>query len=466
MPYPYDLFVATLDCQMLGAEMRLNRAAGARWIEATAQRRLAELVAYARAGSPFYRERYRGVAADAPLDALQPVRKRELMARFDDWATDRRVQRADVERFLANPSNVGHPFLQDFTVWTSSGTTGEPGVYLQDEGAMAVYDALVMAQADPREWGPREAGRWARGSGASALVVATGAPYPAIVAWHRLMRLNPALGAGAYPITLPQRELVAALNRANPAFLSTYPTMALLLALERNNRRLAIAPAAIWCGGECLSGYAREAIEQAFDCRVHDEYGAAECFSIGSACPLGSLHYHADWVILEPVDREGKAVSPGEASHTVLLTNLANRLQPIIRYDLGDSIRVVPQACACGSALPVIEVQGRSDDVLALAAPDGSTVAIVPLALEAVVEAALGAVPFQVVAVGVKELRLRLARGGAGAPAPRARQACRRALHDYLAAQGLPDVRVVDDAKEPAIDERTGKLRRIVAHAA
>jgi phenylacetate-coenzyme A ligase PaaK-like adenylate-forming protein len=283
------------------------------------------------------------------------------------------------------------------------------------------------------------------------------------VGWHRLARLNPALGGRIHSITLPMRDMVDALDHDRPAFLSTYPTMALLLALERTRQRLAIEPAAIWCGGECLSEYAREAIELAFDCRVHDEYGAAECFSIGSACPLGAMHYHADWVILEPIDQDGRVVAGGEPSHSVLLTNLANRLQPIIRYDLGDSIRVTGEACACGSPLPVIEVQGRSDDVLALAAPDGRTVAIVPLALETVIETSLGPVPFQLVATGPRELRLRLPRSSAEAPGAHARRACHRALHDFLVAQGLPGVKVADDPGEPAIDARTGKLRRILA---
>jgi phenylacetate-coenzyme A ligase PaaK-like adenylate-forming protein len=463
MPFPYELVVASADCQLLAAQVRLERAAGRAWIEATAHRRAAALVAHAREHSPFYRDLYRDVSPDAQLGDLPPVRKRALMARFDEWATDRRITRADLERFLADADNIGQPYQRGWTVWTSSGTTGEPGIFVQDASAMSAYDALIMAQADLREWGPREIGRWARTGGGGALVVATGAPYPAIAAWRRLARLNPALAGSAYPITLPQRELVAALNGNPPAFLSTYPTMALLLAIERNARRLAIEPAAIWCGGECLSPFAREAIEQAFDCRVHDEYGAAECFSIGSACALGAMHCHADWVILEPVDRDGRAVAPGEASHSVLLTNLANWLQPIIRYDLGDSIRVLAEPCACGGPLPVIEVQGRSDDVIALAAPGGATVAIVPLALEAVVEGVLGAVPFQIVAAGPCQLRLRLRQGGEGAPSTRAREACRRALRDYLAEQGLPDVRVIEDPQEPAIDARTGKLRRIVA---
>ena len=47
---------------------------------------------------------------------------------------------------------------------------------------------------------------------------------------------------------------------------------------------------------------------------------------------------NADWVLLEPVESDYCPTLLGEASHTVLLGNLANRVRPIIRYDLGDSI--------------------------------------------------------------------------------------------------------------------------------
>src|ERR1700741_1171406 len=50
--------------------------------------RLAALLAFPRANSPHYREAWRPRPADAPLQALPVVTKRELMADFDRWVTD------------------------------------------------------------------------------------------------------------------------------------------------------------------------------------------------------------------------------------------------------------------------------------------------------------------------------------------------------------------------------------------
>ena len=42
-------------------------------------------------------------------------------------------------------------------------------------------------------------------------------------------------------------------------------------------------------------------------------------------CAHGAMHLNDDWLIAEPVDRDDRPVPAGEASHALLLTNLANR---------------------------------------------------------------------------------------------------------------------------------------------
>ena len=84
--------------------------------------RLARLLDTTLAGSPFYRERLAAARAIRPrLEDIAPVGKAELMSRFDDWATDRRITRAGVERFLTDPNRLADAYLGDYLVWTSSG---------------------------------------------------------------------------------------------------------------------------------------------------------------------------------------------------------------------------------------------------------------------------------------------------------------------------------------------------------
>ena len=83
--------------------------------------------------------------------------------------------------------------------------------------------------------------------------------------------------------------------------------------------------------------------------------------------------------MVEPVDEEYQAVERGTPSDTVLITSLANRVQPLVRYDLGDSVTMYDERCPCGSAFPIMEVGGRQGDVLQFETDDGEVVTIFPL---------------------------------------------------------------------------------------
>lgn len=97
-----------------------------------------------------------------------------------------------------------------------------------------------------------------------------------------------------------------------------------------------------------LDAYQPEA-ERAFGRRIISEYGAAEAGLIAFECPSGRMHINCEDVVLEVGD-------DGE----VLVTNLLSRSFPIIRYRLGDSVKLSDEACPCGRAHPVLaEVLGR-----------------------------------------------------------------------------------------------------------
>jgi phenylacetate-CoA ligase len=447
----------------LTAQALWMRSLGAMAIHAAAQSRLETLTRHARAHSPYYRSLYQHLPEDAVhLADLPVVTKPALMAAFDNWCTDPSIKRAAVDAFLAEPSRIGERFLDRYIVWISSGTSGEPGIFIQDAMAMSTYDALVSAHLAGPTFSTCDWQQVAAQGGRDALITADTDHFASIASWRRLAAGKPWLDMRSFAVTQPLAAIVHALNDYQPAFVSSYPTVLLLLAQEQERGRLAIAPAALWSGGEGLSPAARREIERVFGCPLQNEYGASECLAIADACAEGWLHVNADWVILEPVDRHYRPTPPGELSHTVLLTNLANAVQPIIRYDLGDSVRAKAGPCACGNPLPAIQVEGRSDDVIELRAHDGARAQLVPLALTTIVEDAARVHRFQIVQLAGDRLGLRLmdgdrARVGATALA---------ALRGYLERIGLANAAVVLDAGEPRPERGSGKLRQVVAMGA
>ncbi len=111
------------------------------------QARLADLVGFARAHSPYYHQRYHQLPPGASdIHLLPPVTKSELMAHFDEWVTDSVVTRAGVEDFVADKTLIGQRYLDSYAVWTTSGVTGKPGVFMHDAHAQAIYSALIAAR--------------------------------------------------------------------------------------------------------------------------------------------------------------------------------------------------------------------------------------------------------------------------------------------------------------------------------
>lgn len=448
-----------------------TRAAQAFWSAGAAagslgEARLAALVRHARAHSPYYRDLYAGLPPDPPLESLPPTRRADLVARFDEWVTDPRITRLRVERFLADPARIGEPLLDGIHAWKSSGTSGCAGLYVQDPDALAVYDTLVAAQLREAPWGPETFARFAAGGGRAALVVATSDHFASIVSWERVRRATPWLEARALSVLEPLPRLVDALNALRPGFLSGYPSVLDLLAGEQAAGRLAIAPCLAWSGGERLTAAMRARIERAFGCAVMNEYGASECLSIAHECRAGWMHLHADWVILEGIDAKGRAVPPGQRSEGTLLTNLANRLQPLIRYALGDRVLYKESACECGSPLPAFRMEGREADTLEFTDAKGGHVRLAPLAIATLLEVVVPEIPFQVAQLAPARLAIRLGGpGDRGAHAHRAKLAA-TALREWLGRHGLGHVRVERQAGAPVADPRSGKVRAVVFEGA
>ncbi|HWI41152.1 MAG TPA: phenylacetate--CoA ligase family protein, partial [Verrucomicrobiae bacterium] len=128
-------------------------------------------------------------------------------------------------------------------------------------------------------------------------------------------------------------------------------------------------------------------MERAWGPVVYDQYAATETGSIAGQCRLGRMHAPEDILILEPVDREERAVPPGTAADRLLVTALFRRTQPLIRYEISDRVVFSPDPCACGLPWRVIErIEGRREEVLRLPARGGGEMVVHPVVFERVLD--------------------------------------------------------------------------------
>lgn len=432
-------------------------------LEALRARRLAALLEAAR-GSPLYR----GLLGDRPasqwrLQDLPALSKAALMLRFDEWVTDPRLRLQDLRRFLADPTRIGDAYLDRYQVWESSGSTGEPAIFVNDAASLAVYDALeTLRRPTTRPWSrvfdPLFLGE------RFAFVGATSGHFAGTTTMERLRRLNPLAAPHLRSLSFlqPVGQLAAELDAFQPTILSTYPSTAVILGEEQLAGRLHIHPREVWTGGETLTPAMRAFAARAFGCAVGNDYGCSEFLSLATECSHGRLHANTDWAILEPVDEAGRPLPAGTAGPRCLLTNLANHVQPLIRFDLGDRVQLATEPCPCGSALPVIHVLGRSDDSLRLGTAR-RPVHLSPLALCTVLEDDAGLFDFQLVQLGPRRLDL-TTRPDTGRTAEDLDRG-RSALLAFMAGQGLRGVAVECHQREPIRQRASGKIKRVLAAA-
>jgi phenylacetate-CoA ligase len=174
------------------------------------------------------------------------------------------------------------------------------------------------------------------------------------------------------------REFAPLGIEADPAYLA-------ILARAALARRVRLpAPQFITLTYETTTRAMRRDICRAFDAPVFQLYGATECGVLFMECEHGRLHpnerhSHVDLVPLPGAGRLAR----------VLVTTLGRAWMPLLRYDIGDVVRVAESRdCACGlkSDGPLLErVEGRQSDCVGVG---GAT--ITPLMLDDAIHEALG----------------------------------------------------------------------------
>jgi phenylacetate-coenzyme A ligase PaaK-like adenylate-forming protein len=165
------------------------------------------------------------------------------------------------------------------------------------------------------------------------------------------------------------------------------------------------------------------------------------------------MHIGEDINIIELIDDHGNPVRRGEPSSRILVTNLSNRVMPLIRYEITDEFQLAEAPCPCGSAyLSLADVQGRSDDVFVY--PNG--VRVHPLNFRSV----LGKDP------AIVEYQVRQTERGAEVMLVGRSQlvveAIQSALQNRLAGLGVSEPCVTAQQIDKIERQSTGKLKRFI----
>ncbi len=321
-------------------------------IERLQLQRLRELLIHAQKHVPYYRDLF----AQARFDPLQLHDVAQLarlpLLKKADISAQRDAFKSDVARSLAR--------------FNTGGSSGEPLVFYIGKERIS-HDVAAKWRAT----------RWWDVDIGDKEVVVWGSPIELkaqdrVRAWRdKMLRstLLPAFDMGAPRLD----HFIEKIRKIRPKILFGYPSALSLIANHARTNNVTLNNLGIrvaFVTSERLYDEQRLQIGAAFGCRVANGYGGRDAGFIAHECPQGGLHITAEDVIVEIVDHDGHPVPRGELG-AIVVTHLATRDFPFIRYATGDVGALARSSCPCGRGLPLLQrIEGRSTDFLV--AQDGT----------------------------------------------------------------------------------------------
>ncbi len=431
--------------RQLQRNSRLSRAE----LERQKERQFRQLVRYAAEHSAYYRDliQQQGIDVETCRVSDFPIlTKDQVITEFDRLVTDPSLNRQRVAEFLEHSKDPNDLLFDKYQVVHTSGSSGQVGCFV-----FTVPEWCVGMAQSGRFLYPAKQPRfpWMRRI-RYAFVGAIGGHFAGVsftcLITHRV--LNWRYKLKLLEVNQPLDQVVAALNEFKPDLVAGYTTALCQLAEEQEAGRLKLNTKAISTSGEPQTKVHYEKLSRTFQCPVMNTYACSENLLMGhSIDENNSMIIYDDHFIVE------------FAEQGIVVTNLFNFTQPLIRYQMSDVLRPL-DSNAVSPYLLVESVVGRNEVNPVFLNRNGVEDYLSP---HNIVELFMpGVSRFQMHLLGDNAFEFRICLDGSVAETT-AREEMGKKLYELLAQKNMENVQfqvvVVDDLK---LDAETGKFKLIV----
>lgn len=332
-------------------------------IEKIQLKRLKQLVKFVKEESPYYSEQYKNQSIESFSDyeKLPTMNKSIMMNEFDRINTVG-IHREDCMEYAIrkelNKEYLGY-YKDQFVVGLSSGTSGNKGLFITPKKMTKQIPSLFLARGG---------------------IKLTDLPV-------RILFMLRVFSQGFEDINAPFIKL---------SYLSTMTKVDEIISTAKEKRiNILMAPPSlirellpsasllprfkrIITYAEVLEKEEKARFGKTFQTDIVEIYQASEG-QIASPCKCGNLHINEDLVYVELFSESGNVVTePGVIASKMIVTNLINEAQPLLRYEMNDVI-VLGGECPCGSSFRRIDhIIGRNDDVFRFMNQKGEMIAVYP----------------------------------------------------------------------------------------
>lgn len=401
-------------------------------------------LAWAAEHSAYYKDLCRRERID-PLRArpedLPVLTKRDLIERFDEISTDRRVRRETIDGFLARSRDPRDLYLDRFHVVHSSGTSGEVCyvVYNRREWIHATSNfTRVVLPGIAR----RVAFVGATNGHYAAVALATAPTCAAIGLLYRVR---------AFHVNLPAAEIVRGIEAFAPSALVGYAGTLRMLAEAKRRGELRLRPRLLVSSGEVLLPQDRAFLRETFGVPVRNLYASTEHLYMAVDVPERKgegMYLLEDELIFELQE------------DCTLVTNLFNVTVPLFRYRMDDVLRPAARQGLHGPYRIVETLVGRAEHAPVFVNARGERDSIHPIVLAEFYVRGVAAFQFRL--TGPDSFRF-LAQMEEGVHAGEVEKEVAARLRVLLREKGMENVRFsIERVPELSPDPTTGKFRLIV----
>lgn len=290
------------------------------------QARFRDIVAYAYAKSPFYRELYRSCGiGERDLARVDPA---------DLPVIDKEIVRDNFQKIAVNPPGEAVlrkylekgnlvPMMGRRILVHSSGSTGRPANFLYSEAAITEVESNFIRLSV----GGRNAIAFSDFPIRTLYVASVGRGYASVCLAFRGIKkyhskslvLNVQEPIGSWPERI---------QKFMPSYIAGYPSCVTLIADMQVRGEIYIKPKKIITGGEPLTAETKKYYSEVFGADVIDYYGCSESLFIGAGSTWYEGIYLYDDMNYVEVDSSGR----------LIISPLYNRAFPLIRYRLSDVV--------------------------------------------------------------------------------------------------------------------------------
>lgn len=313
--------------------------------------RLRTVIKHAYETVPYYQRRFNeiklkpgDIKTQADLIKVPVLTRKDILNNFDELKS---------RSFTRKQLKLGH----------TSGTTGSPLEILYDPEVIAMTYAVLDRQY---QWAGVSLKRFGdkvallRGN-VIVPVQQKKPPFWRYNGYHRHLLMS------SFHLSTENLDAyVDKLIRFKPAVVDGYPSTVYVLAQHLLSRGQTLPVQAVLTSSETLYDFQRQTIEQAFETKIFDYFGAAERVTFAVECDKHEGHHLCDeFGITEVLNAEHESLEKGETG-AMVGTSLHNMGMPMLRYVSSDMTALKNKTCSCGRHLALMEdITTKAEDILA-----------------------------------------------------------------------------------------------------